>query len=151
MTLHERLRGLASFLPAFESAAFEFGRWRKSESSDDSVLTLPFFVLSETADAFVKTAYELGWVEPSFDWGTWMDTEEAQSLRDRPTSLAGATAEQLAHLLTAIIRQDRFEEGSLQASHQSGLLTGSSVAPRISRETHSIRRASVGQVVLWHT
>jgi hypothetical protein len=124
MTLHERLRGLASFLPAFESAAFEFGRWNRSESSDDGVFTLPFFVLSETADAFVKTAYELGWVEPGFDWGTWMGTEEAQSLRDRPTSLAGATPEQLAHLLTVIVRQDRFAEGSLLASYESGLLAG---------------------------
>ena len=123
MTLHERLRGLASFLPAFESAGFEFGRWNRPESSD-GVLTLPFFVLSETADAFVNTAYELGWVEPGFDWGTWMGTEEAQSLRDSPTSLAGATPEQLAHLLTVIVRQDRFVEGSLLASYESGLLTG---------------------------
>ena len=45
-------------------------------------------VLSETADAFVKEAYDLGWVEGDFDWGTWMGTPEALSLRDSPASLA---------------------------------------------------------------
>lgn len=124
MTLHDRLRSLASFLPAFESAAFEFGRWNNAESADQGVLTLPFFALSEAGEAFVKTAYDAGWVEPDFDWGTWSDTQEARSLRDDPASLAGATPEQLAHLLTVLIRQDRFVEGSLLASYESGLLTG---------------------------
>jgi hypothetical protein len=71
MTLHDRLRSLASFLPAFESATFEFGRWDNSASRDHGALTLPVFALSEAAGAFVKTAYDLGWVDPDFDWGTW--------------------------------------------------------------------------------
>jgi hypothetical protein len=123
MTLRERLRRLASFLPAFESATFEFGKWNNPKSADGDVLTLPFFVLSETADAFVREAYDLAWVENDFDWVTWMDTPEALSLRDSPASLAEATPAQLAHLLTVVIRQDRFAEGSLVASYDSGLLT----------------------------
>ena len=124
MTLLERLRRLASFLPKFESTAFEFGKWNNPKSTGQDAFTLPFFVLSETADAFVKEAYDLGWVEGDFDWGTWMGTPEALSLRDSPASLAKATPAQLAHLLTVLIRQDRFAEGSLVASYESGLLTG---------------------------
>jgi len=124
MTLLERLRRLASFLPAFESTAFEFGKWNNPKSTDKDAFTLPFFVLSETANAFVKEAYDLGWVERDFDWGTWMGTPEALNLRDTPASLVNATPAQLAHLLTVVIRQDRFAEGSLVASYESGLLTG---------------------------
>jgi hypothetical protein len=123
MTLHDRLRGLASFLPAFESAAFEFGKWSNPKSIEHGVLTLPFFVLSQTATGFVKAAYDLRWVALDFDWVTWKRTQEAQSLRDDPASLAKATSDQLAQLLTVIIRQDRFADGSLLASYESGLLT----------------------------
>jgi len=91
LTLHDRLRGLARFLPAFESAAFEFAKWNNPKSTDPEVFTLGFSELSETAVAFVKEAYDLGWVEQGFDWGTWMDTPEAVSLRDSPASLAKAT------------------------------------------------------------
>ena len=92
MTLRDRLRGLASFLPTLESAAFEFGKWNNPKSSDDQdVLTLPFLGLNETAHAFVENAYDLGWVEGDFDWGAWMNTPEALSLRDSPASLAKAT------------------------------------------------------------
>ena len=122
-TLHARLRGLVSFLPAFESAAFKFGRWSNPESTDNGGLTLPFVEISETGAAFVKAAYDLGWVEPDFDWSTWIGTLEARSLRDDPSTLSKATSDQLAHLLTVIIRQDRFVDGSLLASYESGLLT----------------------------
>jgi hypothetical protein len=57
-----------------------------------------------------------------FDWPTWMQTDEAIHLRDDLDSLAQATPEQLAHLLTVMIRQDRFVEGSLGAHAESGLL-----------------------------
>jgi len=40
-----------------------------------------------------------------------MQTEEGQSLRDRPEALAAASADDLAKLLTAIVRSDRFVEG----------------------------------------
>jgi hypothetical protein len=36
--------------------------------------------------------------------------------------VAGATQEELAKLLTAIIRSDRFVEGSLEGAFESGLL-----------------------------
>jgi hypothetical protein len=123
MTLHDRLRGLASFLPAFESPAFEFGKWSNPEFLEDGAFALPFFVLSETAAGFVKAAYDLGWVERDFDWCTWMGSQEARRLRDGPATLAKATSNQLAQLLTVIIRQDRFADGSLLSSYESGLLT----------------------------
>jgi hypothetical protein len=117
-----QLRGIASFLPAFEVPGFEFGTWGGGESRD-GIMTMPYFSPGETASAFVRAVYDLGWVRPDFDWPTWMRTDEAVGLRDQPDVLARATPDQLARLLTVLIRQDRFVEGGLAASFSDGLLT----------------------------
>jgi hypothetical protein len=70
------------------------------------------------------TCDSMGWVVQRFDWPAWVGTEEASRLRDDAQRLAQATAEQLAHLLTVLIRQERFCAGSLAASADSGLLLG---------------------------
>ena len=48
------------------------------------------------------------------------DSKEAMRLRDDPQALAAASAEQLAKLLTVLIRQDRFVEGRLTARLRRG-------------------------------
>jgi hypothetical protein len=52
----------------------------------------------------------------------WMETAEGKSLRDDRAALADATPDQLQHLLTAIIRAERFSDGSLEWAFQSGLM-----------------------------
>src|SRR5262249_48969001 len=73
--------------------------------------------------SFEQMAYVLGWVMRDFDWPTWKQTPEAQTLRDDVKALEQATPEQLARLLTVCIRQDRLCEGALEAAFESGLLT----------------------------
>ena len=121
--LMRKLSGIITFLPSFQATDFEFGRWVQPQSDEPGVITLPHFSLSDLAESFVQKAYELGWVMPDFDWGTWKETPEAQSLRDDDQTLSKATPEQLACLLTVCIRQDRFSEGELEAAFRSGLLT----------------------------
>ncbi len=115
-TLKERLDALAVFLDDFESP-IEFGYWESPEGK------LPYFVMSQGAMDFVRTCYEMGWVELQ-DWPEWMVTPEAAKLRDDPSALEQATSEQLGKLLTVVIRQDRFVEGALEGAFESGLLTG---------------------------
>lgn len=121
-SLETRLHGLAAFLPLFEASDFQFGSWLEDKPSPDGVLAFPEYRASNTAEAFVRAAYDHGWVIP-FDWGEWKGTPEAARLRDEPTALAEATPEQLARLLTVCIRQDRFVEGELAGAYKSGLLT----------------------------
>jgi len=123
-TLRERLAGLAAFLPLFQEPDFSFGEWSKCEETEPGVLTMPFFSLSDIASSFEQSAYNLGWVCMDFNWVKWMQTAEAIRLRDDSEALAKATPDQLAHLLTILIRQDRFCEGSLASAYDSGLLTG---------------------------
>jgi len=116
--LRDQLAGLAAFLPVLQAPEFEFGRWGGGEKTADGAITMPYFMPSHEAAAFVQAAYDLGWVLPDLDLPTWKGTPEAIRLRDDPE----ATAEQLAQLLTVLIRQDRFVEGGLNAAFDSGLL-----------------------------
>jgi len=63
-----------------------------------------------------------GLLQPGFDWPTWANTPEAQALRNDPDVLAAATPDQLGKLLTAVIREDRFNEGALGDSFESGFI-----------------------------
>ena len=107
----------------FQAADFQFGYW-EGGTQEENVLELPHFVPGEQACLFCDAAYRLGWVQEDFDWPAWKETPEAKRLRDDPTALANATPEQLAHLLTVCIRQDRYVEGSLASRFKSGLLIG---------------------------
>jgi hypothetical protein len=70
---------------------------------------------------FVGMCYAFDWVTP-FDWPEWMQTDEARQLRDDPDALATATSAQLQKLLTVLVRQDRFVEGSLAEHFRSGMI-----------------------------
>jgi Family of unknown function (DUF6508) len=60
------------------------------------------------------------WVRP-FDWIAWKTSDEAIALRDTDL-LNQATPAQLEKLLTTIIRQDRFCDGTLEAAYETKLL-----------------------------
>lgn len=116
-TQAERLAGLAEFLPIFEAEGFTFGEWEGGEGQ------MPWFALSTDAERFVQAAYQLHWVVPGFDWTTWSRTAEAQALMADPKALNVATVEDLEHLLTVHVRQDRFSEGHLAETFESSHLT----------------------------
>lgn len=113
----DRLRGIVAFLPCFEAPGFEFGHWESRQHSVNS-----FLHYSDAAEKFIRAAYRLAWIVPGFNWNEWMDTVESKALREDAAVLARATPEQLAKLLTAYVRGDRFCEGALLQAFESGLL-----------------------------
>jgi uncharacterized protein DUF6508 len=131
--LRARLEAIGAFADELEAADFDAGTWHDSERAEPAdiaerevehegeVWTMPWFELSERAEAFVRTAAGNGWVQP-FDWMAWVQTDEARALRDDRASLARATPDQLQRLLTAVIRAERFSEGSLEWAFDSGLM-----------------------------
>ena len=102
--------GLAAYLPEFEAPGFVFANSTGR--------------MSPTAQAFMRDASDLGWVRGDVDWHAWIATAEAAALRDDPAALAEADRDQLANLLTALIRLDRFSGGTVASAYDSGLLTG---------------------------
>lgn len=120
-SVDERIKAIAAFLTVFTASGFNFGEWI-SGPEKDGITQMPWFSLGRDAQAFYKAAYDYGWVQ-NFAWMEWRQTPEAIALRDQPDILAGADPQQLANLLTALIRADRFCEGSLASDFESGLLT----------------------------
>lgn len=122
--LRARLEALAAFADELEAPDFDAGHWHDSEARhtpDGEVRTMPWFELSERAEAFSRAAAGNGWVQP-FDWMTWMETHEGKALRGDRRALAEATPDQLQRLLTAVIRAERFSDGSLEWAFQTGLM-----------------------------
>lgn len=117
----ERLAALASFLPSFTEPGLTFGGWAGG-TEQAGVIAMPWFEPSGEADRFVKVAYDYGFVR-DFDWMEWRQTDEAIALRDDPSALSTASEGDLAMLITALVRSDRFCEGALEAAFDSGLLT----------------------------
>jgi len=121
MDQNERLRDLADLVPILEAPDADFGHWDNGPSADGTA-HLPWFVPGPTEEAFRMAVGRGGWVVAGFDWMRWMETDEGRSLRDDPGALATASADQLGMLLTAIVRSDRFIEGSIAGAFESGLL-----------------------------
>lgn len=119
--LRKRLHALAALLPIFEAPGFEFGAWNEP-ARHGNVMVMPYFIFSEGAEKLLKVFYKQGWALTEFDWPAWAQTREYAQLREGKAALAKANPDQLARLLTVVIRQDRFVEGSLNVAYKSGLL-----------------------------
>jgi hypothetical protein len=127
----DRLRELADLVPVLEATDADFGHWDNGPSADGSA-HLPWFVPGPTEEALRMAVGRGDWVVVGFDWMAWLQTDEGRSLRDDPAAVATANPEQLGMLLTAIIRSDRFTEGSIAGAFASGLLA------RIARRAASL-------------
>ena len=114
----ERLRRLAGWLPRLESADFQLGKWAGGERQSDGTITMPYYELSAEGREFVGALP----VEP-FAWPEWLETDEGRRLVHDPAAVAHANAQQLIKLTTAIVRSERFGEGSIEGAFESGLLT----------------------------
>ena len=120
--LQARLTALAKLVPRLEADGAEaaFGVWVASRESKPGVWTMPYVEYGELEHAF--HAATAGWVRPDIDWTAWANTDDALALQRDPARLGRATPEDLAHLLTTIVRGDRFNEGMILDAFQSGLL-----------------------------
>ncbi|MEO8272884.1 MAG: DUF6508 domain-containing protein [Chloroflexota bacterium] len=121
-TLVERLQRLADLLPRLEAkdSGAEFGQWAPSRQSEPGVWTMPYVEYGSLERAFREAS--IGWIRPDINWVAWASTDAAVAMRKEPDRLARATPEELAHLLTALVRGDRFNEGLLLDACKEGLL-----------------------------
>ena len=130
--LASHLRALATLLPRLEApeAEADFGVWVRSEEREPGVWSMPYVEYGPPEHAFHEACG--AWMRPGFDWPAWAATADAIALRDDPERLARATLDDLAHLITALTRADRFNEGLLLDSFRSGLIA------RIARRAASL-------------
>jgi len=119
----KQLQALADFWPVFANPQFVYETEDEPETSEEGVFVLPGRTLSAEAEAFEGMVYTQGWVLNGFDWPEWSQTDEFKDLFSDPQAVAKATALQLAQLLTALIRKDRFCSGTMACACQDGLLS----------------------------
>jgi hypothetical protein len=77
------------------------------ERDTNGVIQMPYHELSDEMTRFVRDMAALGWVRP-FDWMTWSATPRGRQLITEPSAIGTASVEELASLLTTIIRGERF-------------------------------------------
>ena len=119
----EQVQALVDFWPVFANPKFVYEV--QDEAKDEKgVITMPSSSLSSEAKAFNKMIYQEGWVLDGFDWPEWAQTDEFKDLFSKPEALAEASAHQLAKLLTALTRKERFCEGTMASACADGLLAG---------------------------
>lgn len=106
-----------------EAPDADFGHWELPPPRD-GVHSLGWFEFGPTAEAWRTAVAQGAWIVDGFDWRSWLAADEGRALRDDPGAVANATPDQLAQLLTAIVRSDRFVEGSIAGAFASGLLAG---------------------------
>lgn len=116
----DALRVLASWETRLAGSDFVFGSWTPAQERADGVIQLGYYTFSPEADKFLGEIRGAGLVSP-FDWPSWLANPRGQQLR-APDAVADADAAELAMLLTAIVRSERFNDGSLAGAFDSGLL-----------------------------
>ena len=134
------LEALAAFGATLADPDVRVGTWTSPDPVDDESIRLSYVALTEVAERFLLTCAEHHWIRPDIDWAAWSGTPEARRLRDDPRALASATSDDLAHLLTALVKGDRFDEGQLLDAFESGLLRrvaelAAELAPDVARST----------------
>ena len=118
--LVRRLQRLAAYRPALERG-IQFGAWAGGEDLPDGTTQMPWYAFSAEADEFLNDVRGTGWVKP-FDWPAWVSTKRGQRLMSDHDAVARATTDDLGRILTALVRQERFADGTLATAHDSGLL-----------------------------
>jgi hypothetical protein len=113
LTEAERLAVLARFAPNLASPRGRFVAPAGEDRFHEE--------LTAQALAFVDAVTRAGWLI-TFDWASWAQSVEGQRLLGEPRHVGTATADQLAKVLTALIRAERFSEGTLNRASASGVL-----------------------------
>jgi hypothetical protein len=117
----KQIRALADFWPVFANPKYVYETQDKVKEKK-GVVTMPSSSLSSEAKAFNKMIYQEEWILDGFDWPHWAQTDEFKDLFSKPEALAKASAHQLAKLLTALARKERFCEGTMGSACADGLL-----------------------------
>jgi len=103
----DRLRALAAWEPVFGAPGFTAGRSLRGPSPD--------------VVRFAEQMAELGWTTRG-DYAAWSRSPEGQALLEDNGRLLRASPDELALLLTTIVRTDRFNGGVLDAAFARGTM-----------------------------
>ncbi len=117
-----QLAELARFADVFAAPGFSIGQWSNPSPSPNGITKLPWFDLSDGGEAFYEAVYKSGWIMTT-NWSDWMEGDKAKTLFASNEAVTRATMDDLRHMLTAVIRGERFCEGTIADAFDKGTLT----------------------------
>jgi hypothetical protein len=118
-----QLRCLADWLPILETPGLSPGRWRGGDTDAQGIIHMPWFEYDERIAGWPGACEGGTLIVMGFDWMTWLGTPEGRALSSDPAVIASAGSADLARLVTAIVRGDRFCEGNVAGAIERGFVT----------------------------
>ena len=103
---------LIELIPKIENSS-KFGEWEEED------ILFPYCIEAPIVSQFLHIVYRLP-IIISFDWGAWEEGRKIASNDDFDLDTLDLPAK--CKLITAIVRSDRFSEGTLVSAFESGLI-----------------------------
>ncbi len=91
----------------------------ESKKNEDGVISMPYFKTSETIDKFLKIVHNLP-LMVVFDWSGW--EEGTNMINDIDFDYDNIDIPTKCKIITAIVRKDRFCEGTIASAFEDGLI-----------------------------
>jgi hypothetical protein len=91
----------------------------ESKKNEDGVISMPYFKTSETIDKFLKIVHNLP-LMVVFDWSGW--EEGTNMINDIDFDYDKIDIPTKCKIITAIVRKDRFCEGTIASAFEDGLI-----------------------------
>lgn len=109
---------LFALIPEIENIS-KFGEWKGGEKAPDGSITIPWCETAPIVQKFLDAVYSIP-IIISFDWGSWEEGRKIASNVDFDFDRLDIVTK--CKLITAIVRNDRFCEGTLVSAFESGLI-----------------------------
>lgn len=110
----ENVQAIVQYLPYFSDNSNQF--YRVSHQSIDP------YEYSDQVRAFIRDLYKHNFIQP-FNWVSWRESTQAQTLFNHPDNLLHASLEELVKTLIVILRSDRFIGGQLASFIKDGYVS----------------------------
>ena len=118
------LQRLAAFAPILRDPNTVFGTWHPN--SGTGTHADPWNSAGTNSASPVGDFYQLiadaDWASLVRNWSDWIESPDGQLLADNRDALTTASYDQLARLLGALIRRQRWDEETWKSAYESGLL-----------------------------
>lgn len=101
-----------------QSHTGSWGKFEGGEKDESGAIQMPYALLDPLVHKFLEVWYDKNLVIP-FDWSEWQEGRDWYANTDE-SKYDSLDSEKALKLLTAVIRNDRFNEGALMQAFESG-------------------------------
>ena len=109
---------LIELIPKIKNTS-KFGEWAGGEEDEKGIIRVPYCIESPIVSQFLEIVYSLP-IIISFNWGAWDEGREMARNDDFDFDTIDLPTK--CKLITAIVRNDRFCDGALVSTFESGLM-----------------------------